>query len=72
MRESSTYQAILNEGREEAARAMVLRLGRRHLGEPAEQVLTTIENLQPKARLEQMFDKILDVKTWEELLADAQ
>ena len=38
MRESTTYQAILDEGRAEGqaaeARKLLLRLGRKHLGEP--------------------------------------
>src|SRR6185295_30169 len=58
MRESSTYQAILEEGREEGrvegARRLLLRLGTRKLGPPdlsAEASLARIDDLDVLERL---------------------
>ena len=79
MRESSTYQAILTEGREEGrekgrveeARAILLRLGRKHLGPPDERVREAITRLSDHERLEELSERVTDVASWAELLADA-
>jgi len=86
MEESVTYQAILNrglerglqegramgreEGREEEVAKLILRQGRKKFGPlSAEQegVLNAITDL---ARLEALAEKVLDVNTWDELLAN--
>lgn len=74
MRESSTYQVILAEGRVEGrieeARDMLLRLGRKRLGQPDERVQATIQAITSRERLEELSERLLDVTTWQELLAD--
>ena len=74
MRESITYQEILEEGRIEGelqeARRMVLRAGFRRLG-----MITAINEARIKAItsltvLEGLLDRIFDVETWEDLLHD--
>ena len=73
MRESSTYQAILDEGREEGhvqeARKILLRQGRRKFGAPGPEVEATIEAIGDLDRLERMSERLLDVTTWPDLLA---
>jgi predicted transposase YdaD len=78
MKESSTYQAILREGKQQGiddgrareARALLIRAGRRQLGVPAPAVLTRIEAIDDVPRLEALFDRAMDgsARTWNELL----
>jgi predicted transposase YdaD len=81
MKESSTYQAILAEGAEkgraegeargkvEEARRLLLRIGGKRLGPPDAQAEAAIAALDSVERLEQMADRLLEVETWNELLA---
>jgi hypothetical protein len=77
MRESSTYQAILDEGREEGreegalreARKLLLRQGRRKFGAPEPAIEATVQAITDLDRLERMSDRLLDVMTWQDLLA---
>jgi predicted transposase YdaD len=80
MRESDTYQAILDEGREEglekglekglsALRRTLLRQGRKRFGEPDEETRQAIFALQEPEHLEALGERLLDVSTWDELLA---
>ncbi|HEV3257507.1 MAG TPA: hypothetical protein VG013_11545 [Gemmataceae bacterium] len=69
MRESVTYMAILDEGRVEEARKIILRVGAKLFGPPDEgttAALTAIEDLE---RLELLGEQLLDAKSWRELLA---
>jgi hypothetical protein len=61
---SSTYQGILAD----EARVLVLRLGRKRLGEPSAAQLEQVEALQDKEHLEALAERLLEVETWEELL----
>ncbi len=71
--ESSVYQGILKrgeaQGRIEEARDVVLRQGRKKLGPPSETVEAKITALSDLDRLQDLIDRILDVSTWDELLA---
>ena len=79
--ESSVYQGILKrgeaqgrteglaEGRVEDAREILLRHGRKKLGPPNEKVEAEIIALADLDRLHDLIDRILDVSTWDELLA---
>ena len=73
MRESTTYQAILREGREEgrmdAARRILLRLGTKRFGDPDATTVATIEAIKDVGRLETMGDRILDgeIQSWDDL-----
>ncbi len=80
MRESSTYQAILEEGRQEGwqkgrqegsaneARRMLLRWGRRRFGEPTAEVTSIIEAINDVEVIEELSDHISDVASWSDLL----
>jgi predicted transposase YdaD len=57
------------EGRIEDARENLLRLGSKKLGPPVAKVEAEIAALADLDRLHDLIDRILDVSTWDELLA---
>lgn len=69
MRESSTYQAILDEGRQEGMQRMLLEQGQRKFGPPNETVITVLTAITDVERLTRMGARLLTVASWEELLA---
>jgi predicted transposase YdaD len=81
MRESATYQAILEEGRTVGrsegraegaiaeARKLLRVFGDRAFGAPDEPTATTIEQIADLARLEDLFRRASSVTSWQELLA---
>src|SRR5262249_38960733 len=69
MRDSSTYQMILEEGRAEEARHFVVLLGTERFGPPDAAALTTLESIRDVARLEQLGRRLFTVTGWGELLA---
>jgi predicted transposase YdaD len=69
MKESSTYQGILEDGRIESLQQTLLRQGRRKFGPPTDTVTTAITAITNRVRLEQMTERLLLVSTWDELLA---
>ena len=69
MRESVTYQAILDEGRVEAIQKTILRLGRKLLGPPGEATTAALMAMEDLERLEFLSEALLEVKSWPELLA---
>ncbi len=64
MKESVTYQAILAEG----ARKLLVRYGRRHLGDPDANTQAALDAITDVSRLEGMADHLDDVSSWDELL----
>ena len=78
MRESTTYQAVLKEGREEGRIAgriegdqrLLLRQGTKRFGEPDAATIAAIKAIQDVDRLEALGDRIVDpgIQTWDELL----
>jgi predicted transposase YdaD len=72
MRDSSTYQAILQEGRQEGRvetlQNMLLRLGRHRFGAPSEAVRAGILAVTDAKQLERLTERLLDVSSWQELL----
>jgi hypothetical protein len=72
MKESSTYQAILAEGRTEGALAearKLLRLwGDDAFGAPDARTAEALERLSDLARLEELFQRVRTAGTWQELL----
>ena len=76
MRESSTYQKILadgeakgrTEGRLEEAREALLRFGSRRLGIPDDSIRGILERAS-LTRLHAWMDYLLEVESWQELLA---
>lgn len=81
MRESSTYQAILDEGRVEGraegqvqgraehARQLLVTLGTRRFGPPPQRVLAVINANTDPADLDRLTVRVLDVSGWDELLS---
>ena len=69
---SSTYQQILAdglaEGRLEEARESLLRFGSRRLGVPDEAIRGILERAA-LVRLHAWMDRLLEVESWQELLA---
>ncbi|HTU93782.1 MAG TPA: hypothetical protein VMF69_27125 [Gemmataceae bacterium] len=79
MKESSTYEAILEEGREEgrsegavAEAKKVLRLqGDEVFGVPDARTAAAIERLNDLTRLEDLLRRVHSVTSWQELLGPA-
>jgi predicted transposase YdaD len=73
MRESSAYQAILDEGREEGraegARELLIWQGRRRFGEADSSVKEAVKAITDLDRLKRMGDRIFDAASWQDLLA---
>ncbi len=77
MEESTTYQAILEEGREkglsqglsQGLRRILLRLGSKKFGTPTPSVATELQRVTELARLELLTDRILDATSWDELFS---
>jgi hypothetical protein len=81
MKESVTYQAILEEGeaigvakgeakgKAEEARRMLLLQGRDRFGEPSSKIAALLDAMTDLGRLEALLIRLLHVKTWEELLS---
>lgn len=78
MRESNTYQQILEEGRVEGrtegelreARRILLRQGVRRLGVASAEVASRVESVASLDVLENLLDRVIDVETWDDLLSD--
>jgi predicted transposase YdaD len=76
MKESSTYQAILAEGRAEGlaagraeeARRLPLHLGGKKFGSPNTRIKAALEGIGSVESLEQLTERLLDVSGWDELL----
>jgi hypothetical protein len=59
------------EGRRDGTREDLLRLGRKKFGPPSDTVSTEIGTIDDPDRLAALVERILDVSTWDELLAPA-
>jgi predicted transposase YdaD len=59
-------------GRVAEAREILLRQGRKRLGLPDEAVLDRIAAMSERDRLDLLLDRLLDVASWDELLASAE
>jgi hypothetical protein len=73
MKDSVTYQAIVEEGEAKGmirgAQDTLLRIGRKHLGVPDQSVENALRAVTDLDRLNRMSDRLMDVTTWQELLA---
>jgi predicted transposase YdaD len=73
MKESSTYQQIVAEGRAEGraeeARRFLKTLGQDKFGPPDEQAQEAIDAIEDIERLEDLGRRLLRVESWQELLA---
>jgi predicted transposase YdaD len=76
MKESSTYQAILEEGRQEGlqkgavaeAKKLLRAFGSRRWGDPDSQIAAAIERIEELALLEDLCNRLDSVRGWQELL----
>jgi predicted transposase YdaD len=79
MKESSTYQAILQEGRATGlnegavieARKFLRKVGNDKLGQPDARTTAAIEQIDDVSRLEELFDRLSSVESWQELLGQS-
>jgi predicted transposase YdaD len=77
LEESTVYQAILRkgeakgqaQGRAEGAQKILLRLGRKRFGPPDKPTRAALEAITDLDRLEQLSERLLEVASWQELLA---
>lgn len=81
MRESSTYQAILNEGkavglaegRQEGrlheARGLLVRLGSKRFGAPSEWLVRQVEAMNDTEVIEGWIERIVEATSWDDLLS---
>lgn len=73
MRQSPTFQAILEEGHEEgkivADRGFIQRIGAKRFGPPSPDVTARLETVVTLPELEALADRLLAVESWDELLA---
>ena len=69
MRDSDTYLYILDEGRIDEVKKLILRFGQKSLGTPGESVTATLAGITDLERLELLLERVGDVQSWEELLA---
>jgi hypothetical protein len=74
MHESTTYRRIINDGRFEEARRLLLRLGTKRFHEPDAGAVAALEAIRDIDRLEAIGERILDpdVRDWEDLLRAPQ
>ncbi len=73
MKESTTYQAILQEGATEGAvqeaRKLLVRLGTKRLGAPSARTQAALTKITDLGRLETLIDRLGTVESWHALLA---
>jgi predicted transposase YdaD len=69
MRDSSTYQAILDEGRTEEALELLLELGTGRFGPPDARTRATLTAIDDRAQLHALAARLFAVSSWTELLA---
>jgi hypothetical protein len=68
MRDSDTYLAILDEGREEQAKKYILRLAQKRFGPADEAIKARLNGITDLERLDRLHDRLLDATNWEDLL----
>jgi predicted transposase YdaD len=68
MRESTTYQAILDEGRVMTLKKILLRQGRLQFGTADAATEAAVQSITDGDRLERMTERVLTATSWQELL----
>lgn len=68
MKESSTYQAILEEGRQEEARKAIRLGGDAVLGPPDATTAALLDKLDDLSRLEELLKRVPTAASWRQLL----
>lgn len=69
MHESSAYELILEEGAIKASHRHLLRQGQRRFGAADEKTVEALKAIQDLDRLDRLIDAVLNVSSWQELLA---
>lgn len=70
LRESTTYQAILQEGRIDEALHIIQLLGSRRFGKLSAEYVHILRKSELN-ELDDMIERILDAKSWDELLSES-
>jgi hypothetical protein len=68
MEESSTYQAILEQGRLRGAHRLLLLQGTERFGPPSAEIRALVDGIKDLDRLDQLSLRILKARSWQELL----
>jgi hypothetical protein len=68
VKESSTYQAIVAEGRADGLRKALLIQGRNRFGPPVAEIVMALESIHSEKRLERLHKRLPEVSNWQELL----
>lgn len=68
MKESVTYQAIIEEGEAKGKRSMIFLMARSRFGEPSAEAEDALNALSDVPQLEKLGVRLLSVSSWEELL----
>jgi hypothetical protein len=68
MKESTTYQGIIEEGRIDQTRRLLVRLGGKRFGKPSVAVQAAIDGVTDLDKLERMTDRLMTAKNWRELV----
>jgi hypothetical protein len=69
MHESSAFELIEEEGMIKGQQKLLLRQGRKRFGVPDEASINVIHAIKDLDRLERLGDALMDVASWQELLA---
>jgi len=76
MKESTTYQLILQEGQVKGALAeaqkLLLLQGEKRFGPPDADTLAALCGINDVARLEELWVRLLDARSWQDLLPPAK
>jgi hypothetical protein len=67
MKESSTYQAIVEEGALQEARQLLMLVGKERLGKPDTATAAAINAIADVRQLEELVRRAVHVRTWHEL-----
>jgi predicted transposase YdaD len=70
MRESTTYQEILDEGKADGKQDDLIKLGTKRFGQPDAETVARINSIEDLGRLDALLLRLLDVNGWDELLAE--
>ena len=69
MKDSVTYQAIVEEGVVKARQEVLLQLGQERFGPPGEATEMAVRGITDPGRLARLIARLLRVSSWQELLA---
>ena len=68
MSDSDTCMMILDEGRVDEAKNVILRQGRKKFGPPDESITTKLNVITDLEKLHRLQERLLEVANWQELL----